>query len=588
MKLGVTVLPVLCQTVINWLEEWAPPLLAEEGDHIGLQVGSRDTEITKVLVALEVTPEVIAEAITERAQLIVSHHPLIRDPLASLDYDNWPASQVVRLVENRIHVYAAHTNLDAAAGGVNDLLAERLGLTGVRVMRPSLQETLYKLVVFVPRGHEDEVRQAICGAGAGRAPGTGRSGDERGNYDECTFQCSGTGAFRPLPGADPFLGQVGELERTDESRMETVVPESKIEAVIGAMLAAHPYEEAAYDLYRLRDRESSASGLGRVGLLPAPVTLRAFAEQARDALGLQALRLAGDPGRRVSRVALCGGSGMALLHRALKAGADVYVTGDVRHHDALNALARGIAVVDAGHHATEKAIVPAMAAYLTRKAAAAEKHLTVLASGVNTDPLLFLPAAANPGGRKPESVRKQEIGKDGSTAGSKEAGSGAGYPAAPESAAGEASGAAGKLLIHIDGASRGNPGHAGAGVAIADELGGAVMERKAYLGRTTNNVAEYQALILALREALDLGAARVAINTDSELLARQWSGEYRVKNPGLIPLMQQARRLAGRLQSCTVAHVPRERNKRADALANRAIDEHIKSSGAPSASPTEK
>jgi dinuclear metal center YbgI/SA1388 family protein len=573
--------PVLCQTVIDWLEEWAPPMLAEDGDHIGLQVGSRETEITKALVTLDVTPEVIAEAVTEGAQLIVSHHPLIRDSLPSLDYDSWPAALVVRLVENGIHVYAAHTNLDAAAGGVNDLLAERLGLTGVRVMRPALQETLCKLVVFVPRGHEDEVRQAICRAGAGRVPSTGCSGDGRCNYDECTFQCDGTGTFRPLPGADPFLGQVGELERADESRLETVVPESKLEAVIAAMLAAHPYEEAAYDLYRLRDRASSASGLGRVGLLPEPLTLRAFAEQVRDALGLQALRLAGDPGRQVSRVALCGGSAMALLNRALKAGADVYVTGDVRHHDALNALARGIAVIDAGHHATEKAIVPAIAAYLTQKAAAAGKPLSVLVSGVNTDPLSFLAAAADPGRQKQETGKDvskdigKDTGKDGSGAGSRGAEPGGRVPTAGSGKAGDIP-AAGKFLIHIDGASRGNPGHAGAGVAIMDERGMTVAERKAYLGQVTNNVAEYQALILALREAVSLGAVRVEINTDSELLARQWNGEYRIQNQGLIPLMQQARRLAGQLQSCTVAHVPRERNKRADALANQAIDEHMK------------
>ncbi len=544
--------PVVCQTVIDWLEEWAPPLLAEDGDNIGLQVGARETEIEKVLVTLEVTPEVIAEAVKEQAQLIVSHHPLIRDPLARLDYDSYPASLAVRLVENRIHVYVAHTNMDAAVGGVNDLLVERLGLTGVRVLNPAPQEKLYKLAVFIPRSHEDEVRQAICNAGAGWI----------GNYDECTFQTSGIGTFRPLPGTHPFLGRIGDLERAEESRLETVVPETRLAAVIRAMLAAHPYEEVAYDLYPMKNQAPCKAGFGRVGQLPHPKPLHAFAEQVREALGLQALRLVGDSERSVSCVALCGGGAISLLKRALKAGADVYVTGDVRHHDALKALALGIAVIDAGHHATERIIVPAMAAYLSGKAAAAGVQLEVMESRVNTDPFI-----SDVGCRKSEAgERKKQNPEDyGRPLGGAQSTPAASVPAVAE-----------KLLIYIDGASRGNPGHAAAGVVILDEQQKPVLERKKYLGKTTNNIAEYQALILALQEAASMGAVQVEIRTDSELLARQWNGEYRVQNPGLIPLMQQARRLAGQLRSCRVAHVPREHNKRADALANQALDEHIK------------
>ena len=580
-------MPVVCQTVIGWLEEWAPPLLAEDGDNIGLQVGSRDTGIERVLVTLEVTPEVISEAIKAKAQLIVSHHPLIRDPLARLDYESFPASLAVRLVENRIHFYAAHTNMDAATGGVNDLLAERLSLTEVSILRPVPQERLYKLAVFIPRGHEDEVRQAICNAGAGWT----------GNYDECTFQVGGTGTFRPLPGAHPFLGRIGVLERAEESRLETVVPETRLRAVIRAMLAAHPYEEVAYDLYPIKNQAPCKTGLGRVGRLPGPKPLGAFAEQVREALGLQAVRLAGDPERTISAVALCGGGAMSLLKRAIEAGADVYVTGDVKHHDALNALGQGIAVIDAGHHATEKIIVPAMAAYLTEKAAAAGAQLEVIVSRVNTDPFRSQGQEAGAfrvqcpkgtrwdtevGGKSPEAGEKQEqdskASRENPASGLKNAAHGdpkqSFEPAFRHQTGAPA--ATGKLLIYIDGASRGNPGNAAAGVVILDEQQEPVLERKKYLGKTTNNVAEYQALILALQEAVNMGAVQVEIKTDSELLARQWNGEYRVQNPGLVPLMQQARRLAGRLQSCKVAHVPREQNKRADALANQAIDEHLK------------
>jgi ribonuclease HI len=454
---------------------------------------------------------------------------------------------------------------------------------------------LHKLVVFIPNGYEDEVRQAICGAGAGRLPACGS-----GNYDECTFQMGGTGTFRPLPGANPFLGRVGELERAEESRLETVVPDTRLDEVIRAMLAAHPYEEVAYDLYPVDNRTPCRVGLGRVGQLPNPKPLRDFAEQVGVALGLRTLRLVGDPERMISRVALCGGSAMSLLKWAQEAGADVYITGDVRHHDALSALGRGIAVIDAGHHATEKVIVPAMAAYLTEKAVAAGETLAVVVSQVNTDPFSLLETDFR--GQKPVvdgcTPEYQQTSLRAARAGLAKAGvQPANTPIKKEpladmkgsadtggvhgqDQADQALAVRGKLIIYIDGASRGNPGNASAGVVILDEQQMPVLERKKYLGKTTNNVAEYQALILALQEVSSMGGIQVEIRTDSELLARQWNGEYRVQNSGLIPLMQQARSLARQLQSCTVTHVPRERNKRADELANQAIDEYIKRSDA--------
>ncbi len=458
-------MPVICKTVIDWLEEWAPPSLSEDWDHIGLQVGSTDTEIEKVLVTLEVTPEVAAEAVRERVQLIVSHHPLIHGPLVSLNYKDYIASLVVRLIENRIHFYAAHTNMDAAAGGINDILAERLGLADLVVMRPAAQEN-------------------------------------------------------------------GE-----------------------------PYD--------LQNRFVGKTGLGRVGRLPEPRPLRTFAEQVRQTLGLPAVRVAGDPERIISRVALCGGGGMSLLQWALRADADVYVTGDVRHHDAQNALGQGIAVIDAGHHATERVIAPAMAGYLAGKAAAAEELLEVVVSQVNTDPFFLLTPVI--------SADRREISRAGDPVRIMEQAPDGGHPAPGVLEAAPVSRQAHeKLLIYIDGASRGNPGDAGTGVQILDEKQQPLAEKKEYLGHVTNNVAEYRALILALQEALDIGAVKVEIKTDSELLARQWNGQYRVQNPGLVPLMEQARRLAGQLQSCKVSHIPRTQNKRADVLANLAIDEHNK------------
>ncbi|MGB9793156.1 MAG: YqfO family protein, partial [Thermacetogeniaceae bacterium] len=210
-----------------------------------------------------------------------------------------------------------------------------------------------------------------------------------GKYSECTFQLSGTGTFRPLVGTSPFIGKIGELERVSETRLETIVPESKVDVVVRAMLGSHPYEEVAYDLYPLKN-PGKRFGFGRVGKLPQPMTLGSFAERVKESLGQKAVRVVGQLERMVSRVAVCGGSGAALLHQAIRSKADVYVTGDVRHHDALNALAQGIALIDAGHHGTERVIVSVIADYLKDKANEEGCALHVEVSEVNTDPFYIL------------------------------------------------------------------------------------------------------------------------------------------------------------------------------------------------------
>lgn len=372
-------MPVKCQAIIDWVQEWARPEFAEDGDRIGLLVGSPAHEVEKLLVTLDVTHEVIAEAVTGGAGLIVSHHPLFRDPLTSLRDDIYPASLVCKLVKAGIALYAAHTNLDAAPGGINDILAERLGLVDVELLLPTHNEKLYKVVVFVPDGHDDKVRQAMCSRGAGWI----------GNYSDCTFQAAGTGTFRPLEGTNPFIGETGHLEKVRELRIETIVPERKLHEVLQGMIKAHPYEEVAYDVYPLKNRGEEI-GLGRVGELPKKMTLAAFAEHVRGCLELDVVRFTGDPGKTVARVALCGGSAMMFLPHAVRAGADVYLTGDVRHHGALDALAQGIALIDAGHYGTERVVVPVLAGYLRDKAKEAGCELEVVVSRVKTDPFRYL------------------------------------------------------------------------------------------------------------------------------------------------------------------------------------------------------
>jgi hypothetical protein len=233
---------------------------------------------------------------------------------------------------------------------------------------------LEKIVVFVPEGYEDEVREAMAAAGAGAI----------GNYSHCTFQAAGTGTFMPLAGANPFIGQQGRLEKTAELRLETIVPASRRSRVVRAMLDAHPYEEVAFDIYPLHN-EGEPYGLGRLGKI-SKCTLEEFCSVVKERLGVQSLRVVGDANRFVAKVAVCGGAGTDLVQAALFAGADVLVTGDLKYHEAHDAKAHGLAVIDAGHDATEKVIVPVLCRYLEEKIAQERGQVEVVASAVDTAP----------------------------------------------------------------------------------------------------------------------------------------------------------------------------------------------------------
>lgn len=351
-------MPVKCRTIMAALERLAPRSLAAGWDNVGLLVGSPEQEVASLLVTLDVTPQVAGQAVTDGVDMIVAHHPLIFKTLSAIRTDTPQGRTLAALLAAGIAVAAAHTNLDAAAGGVNDVLAARLGLTGLRPLVVDGRERLLKLAVFVPEGHVEDVRRALAAAGAGHI----------GNYSHCTFQAAGTGTFLPLEGTQPFLGEQGKLEYAAECRLETILPEKIAVPVIDAMLKAHPYEEVAYDLYAL-ENPGREFGLGRVGRLAAPEPFAVFADRVTAALGLSHLRIAGPTDREVGTVAVCGGSGGNFLAIAAAAGADVLVTGDVKYHEALEAAAVGLTLVDAGHFATERPVVEALAGYLAGCAA---------------------------------------------------------------------------------------------------------------------------------------------------------------------------------------------------------------------------
>ncbi len=341
------------QDVVGLVNRVAPPALAEDWDNVGLQLGDSAAEVRRVLVALDPGPAVIEEAAALAAQLVISHHPAIFRPLKSLTAVDETGRSLLLAAREQIALFCAHTNLDRTRGGLNDWLAGRLGLEQVAVLQAGAPGELFKLAVFVPCGYEEAVATALFQGGAGHI----------GGYDQCSFRTVGTGTFRPGEGTDPFLGARGERERARELRLETVVPREALHRVLARLLKAHPYEEVAYDLLPLHNRRSDV-GLGRVGRLPREMTLDAFARQVASALAAGPLRVVGDGEGRVRKVAVCGGSGASLIGEAGRQGVDVLVTGDVKYHEAQNALAQGVALVDAGHFATERIMVSELAALL--------------------------------------------------------------------------------------------------------------------------------------------------------------------------------------------------------------------------------
>ena len=343
---------VRLQDLLGLLTARSPPQWAESWDNVGLQVGDPTDEVRRVLVCLDAGDAALEAALTAEAQAIVSHHPLIFSPIKSLSPRDETGKTIFRAIRSGISILSVHTNLDRAPEGLNAWLARRLGLEDTAALA-SGDSKLFKLVVFVPRGYEEQVAEALFRGGAGHL----------GKYDQCSFQAPGVGSFRPGQGAAPFLGKVGEIERAEEIRLETVVPGEALNRVLAKLQKSHPYEEVAFDVIPLANRRSDL-GLGRIGRLSAPLLLSDFARQVKSKLSAPWIRTVGDLDRPVQKIALCGGSGGSLIGEALRQGADVLVTGDLKYHEARRAEAEGMALIDAGHFASEHLMVSELAAIL--------------------------------------------------------------------------------------------------------------------------------------------------------------------------------------------------------------------------------
>jgi dinuclear metal center YbgI/SA1388 family protein len=342
--------------IIRDLEEIAPPRLADDWDKIGLQVGDAGSDVHKVFVALDPSVPVIDTAVDSGSDLLICHHPLIFSPLDSMSSGESIPDRIIKLIKSDTALYVMHTNFDVVDGGTNDILAERLGVKVTGILSETKRDSWYKAVVFTPVEAVDAVRDAMAEVGAGTI----------GNYSHCSFYSEGMGTFLPLTGADPYIGTVGKLEKTPEYRLEMIVPCYRLIDVLNAMLQTHPYEEVAYDVYKLENK-IGGFGYGRVGKLEQSIKLGEFKDHVEKILACQAIRMVGNPDKQIETVALCTGSGKKFIQDALRARADVYVSADIGYHDFLDADMLGLAIIDAGHFETEFPGVEALAERLSRK-----------------------------------------------------------------------------------------------------------------------------------------------------------------------------------------------------------------------------
>jgi dinuclear metal center YbgI/SA1388 family protein len=359
-------------TVVRYLDEFAPPGLAAEWDNVGLLLGDRAAELSRLMVCLTVTPESAAEAVEAQTQLIVTHHPILFRAVRQLTTATPEGRMLLGLLRAGVAVYCPHTAFDNTRDGINELLARRLGLQALQPLRRREGARQCKIVVFVPENDLGRVSDALFAAGAGNI----------GQYSQCSFRLAGTGTFFGSDATNPTVGQKGRREEVAEWRLEAVCPEALVEPVIAAMRKAHSYEEPAYDVYPLHPG-ASPLGEGRTGRLPAPLPLEALARRVKQELCASVVQVAGELSRTVDRVAIVCGAGGDFVSDAVRAGADVLLTGEARFHDCLAAQEQGLALVLPGHYATERPGVEDLAARLARQFPA----LDVRASRREADPI---------------------------------------------------------------------------------------------------------------------------------------------------------------------------------------------------------
>ncbi len=346
------------KNIAEKIEEIIPLNLAQDWDNVGLLIGDSQKDVRNILLTIDITRDVAAEAKKLKADLIISYHPVIWDALKKITAEG-PTDVVYDLIRSDISVFSIHTALDSAVGGVNDGLAEIVGIVdgepiGDYVANPAGDN--YKLVVFVPVKSATKVSNAIFAAGAGAI----------GNYSHCGFGAEGTGTFLPQKGARPAIGRRGKLEKVDEMRFETIVPTDRLDEVVTAMKKAHPYDIPAFDVFKLHDTETPF-GLGRIGELTKPVRISQIIKRIKKVTGAKAVGLVGNQNRLVRRAAVCAGSCGKIINSVISARADLYLTGELKHHQALAAQEAGLTCICLSHTLSERFILKKFARQLQKQ-----------------------------------------------------------------------------------------------------------------------------------------------------------------------------------------------------------------------------
>ncbi len=357
----------------SFLENIAPLAYQESYDNSGLIVGNQDTEINKALISLDCTEEIIDEAIKENCDIVISHHPIVFKGLKKFNGKNYVERAVIKAIKNDIALYAIHTNLDHVNTGVNKKICDKLGLINTQILAPK-ESLLKKIVVFVPLSHKEEVKNALFSGGAGKI----------GNYSECSFETSGNGNYKPNEQAKPFLGEKNTRHTEAEARIEAIFSTDKEHKVIKAVLAAHPYEEVAYDIISL-DNTSTYTGAGMTGELTNEVLEADFLRTLKNTMNAAVIRHTQFLNKPVKKVAVCGGSGSFLLQNAIRAGADVFITADFKYHDFFDADKK-IVIADIGHFESEQFTQELLYEIIQNKFPNFALRLTVQ----NTNPIKYL------------------------------------------------------------------------------------------------------------------------------------------------------------------------------------------------------
>jgi dinuclear metal center YbgI/SA1388 family protein len=358
--------------VTDYLEAWAPSDFQEDYDNSGLIVGNAEWDISGVLLSLDVTEDVVNEAITKGVNLIIAHHPIVFKGLKRLNGKNYVEKTVILAIKNDIAIYAIHTNLDHIVGGVNWKIAEKLGLQNLKILSPK-NETLLKLTTYVPTIEKDSVLKALFDAGAGNI----------GNYENCSFTSSGTGAFKPMEGATPTIGSVNILENVEETKIEVILPKYLQNEVLNSLFKAHPYEEVSYFLTKL-ENENQMVGAGAVGNLPFEMNESEFLSHLKKSMNLEVIKYTPIGEKRIKKVAICGGAGSFLLKNALGQNADAFVTADYKYHEFFDAEGK-ILIADIGHYESEVFTKELIQFYLSKKFS----NFATLLSETHTNPVKY-------------------------------------------------------------------------------------------------------------------------------------------------------------------------------------------------------